>query len=472
VADDGESDDSIPASYAAYGKEESAPKSTCGCGKDGNGKCGCKEMKALGKAVAGSHKGMFYDNNFDYLCDPCYSDWHLGDNLKRLAIGDLITLDVGGQYRLRSHNERNMRGLGLTGRDDNFLLHRTRLYMNTEIGSRVRVYGEMLDAVSNHEFWAPRPIEENRAELQNLFMDVAAIDNYNGTLTARFGRQELVYGNERVISPLDWANTRRTFEGIKLLWEGQDWDVDGFWVRPLRRNTVQLDPPNLDREMYGIYSTYKGLPCDELQLYWLALDFHDAGFLYDTFGARLTGDRGPWMYEFEGALQLGRNTDGSSHSAGAFTLGLGRKFENVLWTPTMWLYYDWASGDDTVGNGYHHYQPLAHKYLGFMDLFGRRNIEDINVLLTMQPHEKLKLLFWYHYFQLQNTNDVPYSVTMTPFAAGTGDDLGQELDIVATVPFTPRMSVLFGYSHFYTGDFYAPGTGDADFFYTQFHVNF
>lgn len=490
VTDRGEVEDAIHLASAvgrASAADNCGAKSACGCGK--GDKCGCEKTKALNKAVAGSHKGVFYDNNFDYLCDPCYTDGHLGDNLKRLAIGDAITLDVGGQYRLRSHHERNIRnlagvGLGLTGNDDDFLLHRTRVYVNAEVGSRLRVYAEMLDAVSNYENTLPRGVEENRADLQNLFIDAVAMDNYSGTLTARFGRQELLYGNERVVSPLDWTNTRRTFEGVKLLWEGQNWDVDGFWVRPMRRNTVQLDPPNLDREMYGVYSTYKGLPCDKLDLYWLALDFHDAGFLYDTIGARYWGDRGPWLYEFEGAVQFGQNADGSDHSGGAITLGVGRKFDCALWTPTLWLYYDWASGDNTAGNGYHHYQPLAHKYLGLMDLFGRRNIEDANVLLTMQPHEKLKLLLWYHVFRMANINDVPYNVDMSRFAAGTvvpgtagSQDLGQELDVVATFLINPRVNLLFGYSHFFAGDFYAttpgvPYNGDADFFYTQLHVNF
>jgi hypothetical protein len=33
----------------------------------------------------------------------------------------------------------------------------------------------------------------------------------------RVGRQELLYGSQRLISTLDWANTRRTFQGENLL---------------------------------------------------------------------------------------------------------------------------------------------------------------------------------------------------------------------------------------------------------------
>ena len=84
----------------------------------------------------------------------------------------------------------------------------------------------------------------------------------------------------------------------------------------------------------------------------------------------------------------------------------------------MWIYYDWASGADVPGNGYHHLFPLAHKYLGFMDLFGRRNIQDVNLRLTLQPRENVKVLLWYHVLQLASGNDVPYSVAMTPLNGG------------------------------------------------------
>jgi hypothetical protein len=462
--------------------------------------CDCATQAASDKAAGEAYKDPFFNNNFDYLCDPCYCDWHLGESLKRLCLGDCIKIDVGGQYRLRHHSERNMRILrvqnpvpwvwqGLTGADDDFLLHRTRFYVNAELGDRVRFYGEMLDAVSNYENITPRFIEENRAEMQNLFLDVTLLNHCCGKLSARVGRQELLYGAQRLISPLDWANTRRTFDGAKLFWKGQDWDIDGFWTRPLKRINpaylTRLDPPFWDAEFYGIYSTYKGLPSgDKVDFYWIALDRHDLNFLYDTLGSRLYGSRGDWLYEIEAGYQLGRNRNGSDHSAGAWTVGLGRKNDCHPWKPTLWCYYDWASGSRTtdetdVANGWHHNFPLAHKYLGFMDFFARSNIEDANMLLTMQPHDKLKLLFWYHYFRLQNINDVPYNVNMTPYtlAPSGSSDLGHELDCVATLLISPRMNLLFGYSHFWSGNYYRttadlPFRGDADFFYTQLTLNF
>lgn len=464
----------------------------CDCCDSGKG----DSKGNLAKKAAGAHLGVFYANDFSYLCDPCYCECQLGDRFKRLPMGHCWTVDVGGQYRMRYHSEKNIRNsgavvnaLGLTGNDDDFLLHRTRLYLNAEYGSHFRFYGEMLDAASEFENNpVTRPIEENRAEMQNLFGEIRGLCVGCGEMGVRVGRQEITLGAQRLVSPLDWSNTRRTFEGARVMWKGEQWDIDGIWLRPMKRDAAhrtKLDAPNLDRQLYGIYANYKGLCRDSLEAYWLALDYEDvgvSGFRYDTIGARYWGGADNWLYEFEGGVQFGENADATNHSAGFVTAGLGRKFPCATFKPTFWLWYDWASGDDTIGNGFHHYEPLAHTYLGFMDLFGRRNIQDVNVQAIANLTDKTKLLLWYHYFSLVSQTDVPYNVVMTPFAglpAGSSGskDLGHELDIVLTQTLTPRSSILFGYSHFFAGDYYAttpgvPFNGDADFFYTQWHVNF
>ncbi len=462
------------------------PAATSSCQGNATGSCPCqkccskKKKEALQKAVAGAYKGLFYDNNFDYLCDPCYQGWFPGENLKRLGIGHCMTLDVGGQYRARQHSERNLRLLGLTGIDDDFLLHRARIYTNLEIGRRIRFYFEYLDAVSEFENFGPRPIEENRSDVQNLFLDAVLLSGGPGTLTGRAGRQELLYGAQRLVSPLDWANTRRTFDGGKFMWSGRKWNIDTFWTRPLKRDFRQFDSANLDQQFYGIYSTYKGFKKDIAEVYWLGLDNDVFGFRYDTIGGRYYGHCGDWLMELEAGYQFGTNANDSSHSAGAVTMGVGRKFKHA-WNPALWVYYDFASGTNATGagNGWHHNFPLAHKYLGFMDLFGRRNIETPNVQLTLQPHKRVKFLLWYYYFFLENKNDTPYSVTMTPFFGGVtpgSADLGHEIDTLFTFTVNPRMNIVFGYSRFFSGRYYntpgLPFSGDADFFYTQYQWNF
>jgi hypothetical protein len=441
-----------------------------------------EDSATLKKAVAGAYKPLFYDNDFDYLYDPCYDDWHLGENLKRLAVTDCIMLDVGGQYRARLMDERNFRGLGLTGVSDDYLLHRTRLYANAEIGPRFRAYAEYIDAESNYENTPSRPIEVNRSDMLNLFGDLKLHDFHGGPVWARAGRQELLYGAQRLVSPLDWANTRRTFDGYKVFWQNSKWAVDSFYTRPVLPDPTRFDSADYDREFMGFWGTYKGCKHRTVDLFYLAYNNGDAGFKYDTLGGRWWSEHGDWLLEFEGAVQFGTNADDSNHSAGFWVAGLGRKLTRLPWQPTLWAYYDWASGTNDLGagNGYDHLFPLAHKYLGFMDLYGRRNIETPNLQLSFKPCEKIQVLLWYYYFFLQNSNDTPYSVVMTPYNpnnAPASADLGHEIDFTVTYAIAPRTSLLFGYSHFFAGQYYkltpgVPYRNDADFLYTQFQVDF
>ena len=438
---------------------------------------------ALRRQAAAAHRPLFFDNDFRYLEDPCYDGWHLGDALKRHPLGSWGMVDIGGQYRLRHHSERNIRGAGLTGVSDDFLLQRWRLYSNVEVGQRFRVYAEMIDAHSSFESHPPRAIEENRFDLLNLFGEATVWENRRGELAVRIGRQELLYGAQRLVSPLDWANTRRTFEGGKVIWQGENWDVDFFWVRPMNVRRDRFDAPNQSQELMGVYATSQIWEDRTLEFYYLRfLDTDDrsqeAPFRYDTLGSRWDRSRGNWLFEAEAAVQWG-TFRGQEHTHGFYTLGAGRKLVEQPWDPVLWVYYDWASGDATRGNGFHHLFPLGHRYLGWMDLFGRRNIQDINFLLTLQPSERVKLSLWHHVFFLQTTRDVPYSVAMTPLVATAGGSgyLGQELDLALEWTVTPRTDVLLGYSHFFAGRFFrtnpsAPFAGDADFFYSQVTVNF
>lgn len=448
----------------------------CGCSTSSKKCCTCKEIEAANKAAASAYKGVFYDNNFDYICDPCYQDWHLGDLLKRRSIGPLI-IDVGGQYRSRFHNENGMRGPS-PGISNSFLLGRSRIFANAELGP-FRAYVEGLDAQSNYERLAPRGIDENRMDFQNLFGDLTLLDGCcDGKLIARVGRQELLYGEQRAVSPLDWANVRRTFQGYKLMWKTDKWSVDGFWTNPMRKITDRMDSPDRDIEFFGAYSTYKASPTQTVDLFYLGLNNLAAGnFRYDTVGGRWKGKTDVVEWDLWSAVQWG-NMGAYQHRAGAWTAGLGKSFDDICWTPSLWVYYDWASGSNISRNGYDHLYPLAHKYLGFMDFFGRRNITDLNAIYTVQPCERFKVLAWWHYFNREDGDDTPYDVVMQPFGTANGSSyLGQELDLMGSIKVSDRSSLVLGYSHFFAGTYFdanpnIPFADGADFVWTQFQIDF
>jgi hypothetical protein len=392
-----------------------APKPTAASKTPSDSQAAKKKQERLKKAAASAYKGVFYDNDFRYLEAPDFHDHGLGDGLKRMPVTDHSTLDVGGQYRIRPHIENNIRGLGLTGRDDQFVLHRVRLYANWEYDGWLRVYGEYLDAASEHEDFPPRIIEVDRSDVLNGFVDVRLAECECGKLWGRVGRQELLYGSQRLISPLDWGNTRRTFDGAKLFWRGENCNIDAFWTRPVVQDPHNFDNPDSSQDLYGLWGTLNKFAQGTLDAYYLRYEENQGSpdFDFNTLGLRQEGNWCDWLWDLEGGYQFGHFGAANVH-AGFCTVGLGRRLPDHPWKPTLWVYYDWASGSDNIGAGF----------------------------------------------------------------PGGSRELGQEIDLYATWKIDNRKEIVLGYSHFFSGDWFktnpTPGLfrGDGDFYYMHWQVNF
>jgi len=245
--------------------------------------------------------------------------------------------------------------------------------------------------------------------------------------------------------------------------------------------TYEEHEANENIRFFGVYSSFTGFNNSTIDAYWIGFDNDNAGaitnnFSLNTFGARLNGKtRQDLLYDFEGGFQFGSQDGlGTGHEAEFWTLGLGYQFKNLLWSPTLWGYYDFASGDDSSEadfNRFNALQPLGHKYLGFLDAVNRSNIRSPNARLTFSPTRKTKLLFWYYYFQADQIDDIIPGVAVQADQDFSSDEFGNELDILVSHQLTPRANVTAGYSYFWRGDRII-GTNDASFFYLQSTLNF
>jgi hypothetical protein len=431
---------------------------------------------------------VFYDNDFSYLSDPNYHGDCLGDCLKLIplnCVGQSGTLDIGGQLRGRYHHEQGM-GQDRTGPGVNrfentshdIFLTRLRLYSNWRIQEGLRFYceGILADVSDDEDSYLPRAIDRNYGDFLNLFVDV----DWNEQVTIRCGRQELLYGNQRLISPLDWANVRRTFDGAKLLVRDENLASDFFYTYVVPVEPHALDEPDYHQAFYGTYNTFHLREGVTLEAYYIGYDDQRnlavGDFSIHTVGARLNTTLGEhWLLELEGGPQFGRQSGrGLDHEAMFGTFGVGRKCSDLLpWSPVLWCYYDYASGDNLGGdfNRFNDLFPLGHKYFGFIDAVRRQNIESPNVLLTLAPAKKFNILCWYWHFMSNQDTDIVPSFGGTPPQSTASKDLGDELDLIGTYTISPRSNVLLGYSHFWRGNkILAPE--DADFVYGQWELNF
>jgi hypothetical protein len=350
-------------------------------------------------------------------------------------------------------------------------LLRARAYGDFWYQDLLRFYGEFIYAGSYGKSLPPLANDVNRADILNMFVDLNLMNLDANPLTFRVGRQELLYGSQRLISPVDWLNSPRTFDGLKGFWHSCTWDIDLFAVRPVAVNAAQLDGWDDKQAFTGAWATYKPKPGTTWDIYLLNLTNSNqiftgqfgtvGGMSVTTMGTRLAGDiSGRWLYDFEGAYQTGVHVN-QDIVAGAATAGLGYRAKETNFNPIAWVYFDWASGDQNQGSShYNTFNQLfgdGHWYFGYNDFVGRQNIMDLHVQLSANPMNWILVLMQYHRFWLASPFDGLYNAAGTLIRVDptgkSGNDVGQELDWFVNFHLSQHQDFLIGYSRFFTGSF-------------------
>lgn len=433
-----------------------------------------------------------YDEDFSYLDgEPGSYREDFFDPIKNIHVDDDWRLTFGGEFRFRLEAENNFAFGARRRSQDTFQLYRYLLHADLRYRDTFRVFLQGASMHDEDRDLPDRPFDENKLALQQLFVDVRPLGT-GSPLLVRIGRQDLSYGAERFVSPLRWVNSRRRFDAVKLVWEAPQWQFDVFYAKPvlpIRRN--QFDRWDEEFDFYGAYWTYSGIPDHGVDVFFFANDdtrnrTNPNGRAGDvtrmTLGGRFYGKRCGFDYDAVLAGQWGEWA-GDSIRAWAWTLDGGYTFEDLKCKPRIGAGFDWASGDRNPTDGtvetFDQLFPLGHKYLGFMDFFGRQNIQaaNVNVSAWVVP-KRVQSRIAYHAFWLQSKDDAIYNAGGVPGrrdrTGESGREIGHEIDWTLLWKVDPHQSVLFGYSHFFDSDVII-NTGpseDADFFYVQYSVKF
>jgi hypothetical protein len=388
------------------------------------------------------------------------------------------------QFRTRSEHWTDF-GFGSgPERDDTFVLGRIMLGADLRVGPHLRSYIQVRSSfLTDRDLpGGKRAIDADHLDFQNAFVDVIIPIEKSSRVTIRAGRQELLFGRQRLVSPLDWANTRRTFDGGRAIVEADDWKIHAFFVRPVLVEKSELNSSDDDTDFFGVHANHPVAAKElEYDLYWLALDRETVSFnetagheRRHTFGFRLNGkvpDTG-WDYDGEVAYQIG---DVSDADISAFMIGavLGHTFSGTPTAPRLHFGFDSGSGDDEPGGDvgtFNQLFPLGHAYLGWIDLIGRQNVLAINSGVRLKPVQRLTIMLRGHRFWRASDEDALYNAGGGVVRQSQPDGskaVGSELDFLARYTFHPTLTGLLGYSRFFAGEFIEETGDDEDpqFFY-------
>jgi Alginate export len=436
-----------------------------------------------------------FNENYAYLATAPDTDFF--DPIKYIPLGpDDWYLSLGGQARYR-YEYFNNENFGAVENDWGYALQRYMLHADAHLGNNFRAFVQLRSSLvdDGRELPTARPIDADEIDIEQLFFDVA-LPVGDDKLTLRLGRQNLLFGAQRLIGPLDWTNTRRTFDGARLTYQvGKDINIDAFLTRPVIVEADEFNDGNGNSTFWGIYGTWN-VPQQtlggnaKLEAYVLGLSTRPTASAVDvdtyTIGARLSGAPKPWDYDIEVDYQFGKSGAGDINAYSVALEG-GYTFAGAPLTPRVFAGFDYASGDDDATDldkgTFNQLFPTGHLYFGYIDVIGRANIIDVHpgVELTLLANakyaKKLSLRGDYHVFWRADTNDGLYGVAgnLTKPAGTSGESfIGSEVDLFLNWQIDRHLNAYIGYSHFFAGDFIdaSAADDDIDFFYAALTYTF
>ncbi|MDQ6975652.1 MAG: alginate export family protein [Mariprofundaceae bacterium] len=298
---------------------------------------------------------------------------------------------------------------------------------------------------------------------------------YNtGDFAIRLGRQQLVYGDQRLLGHLGWKDVARTFDGVKVMFKQDAWKFDVFAVHP--SDIVNMTPKTAtpqgsalitweDRRLIGAYGTYSLNPKTGIDTYFINWSHTQQaavgkGRNVNTYGLRGFGKWKGIDATAEAVFQSGDWNNTVKQSASAFALKTGYNFDT--WKTRIGIEYDFSPGDAKTDPKTHKNFVFPfhtnHALYGEMDRFSWANMKDLSLSFKTKPINPLTLKANIHFLSLDKAQgdwlNVAGAGTLYPgLASYTQTKAGTEIDlkVVYKTPFMKNLKLVGLYGIFNPG---------------------
>jgi hypothetical protein len=291
----------------------------------------------------------------------------------------------------------------------------------------------------------------------------------------RLGRQEIVWGDGRLLGASDWSPTGRSLDAVRGQWVLGNFDFEGFSsilvapgaTPPAMRRGTDGDPEGAGAQLHGVRLAWHIAPLLHVESNNLGRfarqptdDLLDPSDLYLT-GLRIWGSYPGLSYSLEGAYEAGRTAVvGTTRTRSAWAAAAKVLYQpGLFWDLGVGLEGAYAtgqkSGDEDKLTRFDPVLPDVRLGLGPMGLYAWSNLVEAAGLVHLSPLENTTLTFSYRYVAMAEPSDAWQTAALTPVGHAPDNDeasLGQELDASIEIkPWAP-IGVVAGYGAFLTGD--------------------
>ena len=344
-----------------------------------------------------------------------------------------------------------------------YALQRYMLHADVHFGERWRVFTQMKSGLENNREGGARPIDQDKLDFNQGFLDLTLFSAEKNHLTLRAGRQELAFGSRRYISAREGPNVRQGFDGVRLLFSFPKWTMSLLATKPVQTKFGFFDDaPDHRQTLWGVYATapiyrVSGMNVD---LHYLGLQRKQARFEQGagreqrhSLGGRLWGHRGSWDEDVEATYQWG-TFSGGDIDAWAIASESGYTLPPFRLKPRMVIEANIESGDrNRLDTSLQTFNPLFPRglYHQLVDLNGHVNSVELNPTIVLHPTARLTLTTDWDFFWRESAGDGLYNVGGFFFRSGKGSKaryIGGQPSLIGEMRIQRHLTAVFIYTHF------------------------
>lgn len=359
-----------------------------------------------------------YDDNFSLVKNDSLKKGL--DYLKYNSFGNHNYISFGGELREQFQMYSNLNFGDVPPNYQNTspsqLWHRFMAHTNIEVGNHLRFFIQFNNTLRflNNNPVVPE-IDENQLSMHQVFVELKVHD-----WKFRLGRQELLYGNSRLITVREGPNTRLTFDGVVIKRTTNKGRIDFLAVSKVISKQNIFDDESFKEGLVGIYGT-RYFSNHKIGLDYFVMNFQSKSSTYNyrtgfenrqTYGTRLFVNTKKVNFELEGAYQSG-TFDNLTIDAYNILVDV-----NVQVIPSkkgiIGLAANAASGDnDSEDHTLNTYNLLyAKPAYGLAIPIGATNMISIYPYVKINPIQKLNILAQVFFLARNSNQDGTYSPGM------------------------------------------------------------
>lgn len=426
---------------------------------------------------AGGFKPLRYEEDYSYLRDSSRTSYQ---SIKFVPINKSAThyMTVGGEWRGQYFYTKNEQWGDAPDDYNGYLLTRMLAHADMHLGKRFRTFVQLQSSLAGSRI-DPGPIDDNPLELHQAFADW---NQHIGALavTTRIGRQEFLYGSQRLIAVREGPNHRLSFDAVKSIIQFEQSKLDLFYSHPVAvKKDIFNDGFNGEAKLWGAYFVHR-----HSDFYYLGIWKRDALFddgagreIRHSVGSRWSNQAGNWKYDWEALVQFGKFGE-KNIFAWTSSINTSYTFKTAALSPEIGVKTELISGDKTKGdNRLQTFNPLYPRgaYFGLAALIGPANLIDVHPSLTLSLKKNWELVFDYDVFWRYSKNDGLYAVNaalLYPSANSQERFIGHQPAVNTTYKLNNFIAATVEFTWFNAGAFLKDAGEGKDIVFTGITTQF